>query len=166
MLEFITKGGVFMWAILAASILVFAVILERLYTIRRNKFFGKKSLKSESNLKLKKEGYDKAFIYLREELEHLARPNIILSTMASISPLLGLLGTVSGMIKVFANISIGGLGDPAQLASGISEALFTTAAGLVVAIPAFIAFKFFQSRIKLYAIILENTILEEKGLLK
>lgn len=155
-----------MWVILAVSILVFAVILERLYSVRRNYFFGQNSLQAKSKIKLKKEGHDKAFVYLREELEHIARPNIILSTMASISPLLGLLGTVSGMIKVFANISVGGLGDPALLASGISEALFTTAAGLVVAIPAFIAFKFFQSRIKLYAIILENTIVEEKGFTK
>jgi len=70
-----------------------------------------------------------------------------LGTIAAISPLLGLLGTVVGMIKVFAAITTHGVGNPAVLAGGISEALITTAAGLTVAIPSLIAFRYLRSRI-------------------
>ncbi len=70
----------------------------------------------------------------------------LLHTIASVSPLLGLLGTVSGMIKVFGTISIEGVGNPASLATGISEALITTAAGLTVAIPTFLAQRYLAAR--------------------
>jgi biopolymer transport protein ExbB len=70
-----------------------------------------------------------------------------LGTIAAVSPLLGLLGTVLGMIKVFAAIVTSGVGNPAVLAGGISEALLTTAAGLTVAIPALIGHRYLRSRI-------------------
>lgn len=70
-----------------------------------------------------------------------------LGTIAAISPLLGLLGTVIGMVKVFAAITAHGVGNPAELSGGISEALITTAAGLVVAIPALIGFRHLRSRV-------------------
>jgi biopolymer transport protein ExbB len=70
-----------------------------------------------------------------------------LGTIASITPLLGLLGTVIGMIKVFAVITAQGVGDPAVLAGGISEALITTAAGLTVAIPTLMFHRFFRGRV-------------------
>ena len=70
-----------------------------------------------------------------------------LGTIAAISPLLGLLGTVIGMIKVFAAITANGVGNPGILAGGISEALITTAAGLSVAIPALIAYRYLRSRV-------------------
>nr|VFK22003.1 MAG: biopolymer transport protein ExbB [Candidatus Kentron sp. MB]VFK27620.1 MAG: biopolymer transport protein ExbB [Candidatus Kentron sp. MB]VFK74360.1 MAG: biopolymer transport protein ExbB [Candidatus Kentron sp. MB] len=70
-----------------------------------------------------------------------------LGTIAAIAPLLGLLGTVIGMIKVFAVITVQGIGDPGVLASGISEALITTAAGLTVAIPSLIFYRYFRGKI-------------------
>jgi len=70
-----------------------------------------------------------------------------LGTIAAISPLMGLLGTVIGMIKVFAAIMSSGVGNPGVLAGGISEALITTAAGLSVAIPALIAYRYLRGRI-------------------
>lgn len=70
-----------------------------------------------------------------------------LGTIAGISPLLGLLGTVIGMIKVFSSILVHGVGDANQLAGGISQALVTTAAGLSVAIPAFFFFRYFRGRV-------------------
>ena len=70
-----------------------------------------------------------------------------LGTIASISPLLGLLGTVIGMIKVFAVITAHGVGDPGILAEGISEALVTTAAGLSVAIPTLMFHRFFSGKV-------------------
>jgi biopolymer transport protein ExbB len=70
-----------------------------------------------------------------------------LGTIAAISPLLGLLGTVSGMIRSFTAITTEGIGNPAVLAGGISEALITTAAGLTVAIPALIAYRYLRGRV-------------------
>ena len=70
-----------------------------------------------------------------------------LGTIASISPLLGLLGTVIGMIKVFSVIVTAGVGDPAVLAGGISEALITTAAGLAVAIPTLMFHRYFMGSV-------------------
>jgi biopolymer transport protein ExbB len=70
----------------------------------------------------------------------------LLQTIASVSPLLGLLGTVGGMIKVFDAISMGGVGDPGSLATGIAEALITTAAGLCVAIPTFLGQRYLSNR--------------------
>ncbi len=70
-----------------------------------------------------------------------------LGTVAAITPLLGLLGTVIGMIKVFTAIKLEGTGNAAVLAGGISEALITTAAGLTVAIPSLFFYRFFQRRI-------------------
>lgn len=70
-----------------------------------------------------------------------------LGTIASISPLLGLLGTVLGMIKVFTAISAVGVGSPTEMAGGLSEALITTVAGLIVAIPSLMFYRHFQRRV-------------------
>jgi biopolymer transport protein ExbB len=70
-----------------------------------------------------------------------------LGTIAAISPLLGLLGTVSGMIRSFTAITADGVPNPAVLAGGISEALIATAAGLTVAIPALIAYRYLRGRV-------------------
>ena len=70
-----------------------------------------------------------------------------LGTIAQIAPLLGLLGTVVGMIQVFSVITSVGVGDPAQLAGGISKALITTAAGISVAIPALFFYRYFRGRV-------------------
>lgn len=70
----------------------------------------------------------------------------ILSTIANLTPLLGLLGTVSGMIKTFNVISLQGVGNPALLAGGISEALITTATGLCVAIPTLVCYRILKDK--------------------
>ncbi len=70
-----------------------------------------------------------------------------LGTIAAITPLLGLLGTVIGMIKVFAAITAVGVGNPQILAGGISEALITTAAGLSVGIPSLMFHRYFKGKI-------------------
>ncbi|HEC16079.1 MAG TPA: MotA/TolQ/ExbB proton channel family protein [Sedimenticola sp.] len=79
----------------------------------------------------------------RQVVHELERYLNTLGTIASIAPLLGLLGTVIGMIEVFAAIVGAGVGNPGELAGGISKALITTAAGLSVAIPAIIAHRYF-----------------------
>jgi len=83
-----------------------------------------------------------------------------LGTIASISPLLGLLGTVIGMIKVFTVITSLGVGDPSILSEGISEALITTAAGLSVAIPSLMFHRFFRGKIDGLIITMEQEALK------
>lgn len=82
-----------------------------------------------------------------EEEQNLARGLRPLATVAQIAPLMGLLGTVTGMIIAFAEISQQGTGDPAALADGIGQALVTTAAGLIVAIPTLIGQNVLASRV-------------------
>jgi biopolymer transport protein ExbB len=79
-----------------------------------------------------------------------------LGTIAGISPLLGLLGTVIGMIKVFSTILEQGVGNANVLAGGISEALITTAAGLTVAIPSFFFYRYFKGRVEEYVVSMEE----------
>jgi len=81
-----------------------------------------------------------------------------MSTIASVSTLLGLLGTISGMIKIFSVISLEKVVNPANLAGGISEALYTTAAGLTVAIPTVVLYKYFYSRTRKFATEMEQGI--------
>ena len=81
----------------------------------------------------------------------------MLGIIASISPLLGLLGTVVGMITVFANINlVDGSSNSDLLASGISEALITTAFGLLVAVPGLIFYKYFSARVDLHMLDMPN----------
>lgn len=78
-----------------------------------------------------------------------------LGTIAAISPFLGLLGTVFGIVQVFSTITVSGVGDPTAMAGGISEALFTTAAGLIVAIPALVAYRYFRGKVRTLVIDME-----------
>jgi biopolymer transport protein ExbB len=76
--------------------------------------------------------------------------------VAGASPLLGLLGTVFGMIQVFSVISIAGVGQAGLLSGGIAQALITTAFGLSIGIPALIAYNFFDSRVDVLAVRIEG----------
>lgn len=79
-----------------------------------------------------------------------------LGTIASVSPLLGLLGTVFGMIETFNAIRSEGIGNPAALAGGISTSLIATASGLMVAIPALLAYKYLRGRIETLVVAMEK----------
>lgn len=79
-----------------------------------------------------------------------------LGTIAGVAPLLGLLGTVGGIIKSFNAITAGGMGDPRLLSGGIAQALVTTAAGLMVAIPALIAYRYLRGRVDRIVIEIEK----------
>lgn len=91
----------------------------------------------------------------RQVVHDLERYLNALGTIAAISPLLGLLGTVIGMIRVFAVITTQGVGNPGVLASGISEALLTTAAGLTVAIPTLMFHRYFRGRVDELGVMME-----------
>jgi biopolymer transport protein ExbB len=83
----------------------------------------------------------------RHVVHELERYLETLGTVAAVTPLLGLLGTVIGMVKVFTAITTHGVGNPTVLAGGIAEALITTAAGLTVAIPALIGYRYYRTRV-------------------
>ena len=79
-----------------------------------------------------------------------------LGTIALIGPLLGLLGTVFGLIRMFLAVMVSGVGDPMKMAGGIGEALVCTASGLVVAIPAYVLHRYFRSRVRGYVVDMEK----------
>lgn len=107
----------------------------------------------ESLSSLEEKGKEKAI----EQIKYLERNMWLLSMAAHTSPLLGLLGTVTGMIKAFQSISIHGTGDAGILAKGISEALYTTAGGLIVAIPCMMFYNYFNKKIDLVVSDIEKT---------
>ena len=93
----------------------------------------------------------------KRELTTLQKYIGVLGTIAAIAPLLGLLGTVMGIIKTFSVIELHGIGNPQLLAGGISEALIATAAGICIAVPAVIFYRFFLSRSRALGLELEET---------
>lgn len=104
-------------------------------------------------LKHKDESVEDIRLILIDEVQINALPSLnknldILSTIAKGAPMLGLLGTVLGMIQMFEVIAAAGLGDPQKMANGIRLALFTTAAGMMVAIPVIFVHAYFKTRIR------------------
>ena len=188
MFELVTAGGWLMAPIIACSIIAFAIISERLWTLRIRRVIPAElaaqvwewakekkldvermqTLRSSSPLgrilaaglsnrnasrEVMKEAIEDTGRHVVHELERYINT---LGTIAAISPLLGLLGTVIGMIKVFSAITTQGVGNPAALAGGISEALITTAAGMVVAIPTLMAYRYFRGKVALLVIRMEQ----------
>ena len=168
MWELIQKGGIVMYPIILLSVIALAVFLERLISLRKEKYVPKAFYEQLVSL-LKKRNINEAVEVCKANKSALARisETIItntdlplsrllevaeesgrseaskldkflpsLQTIVAIAPLLGLLGTVLGMIKIFDVIALQGTGSAEALSSGIAEALLTTVAGLVVAIPA------------------------------
>lgn len=179
MYEIVKAGGIMMVPILIASVIAIAIIVERLWTLQRdrilpNKLFEKvwqlaesgqledkhiKALEQNSPLgkvlaaglasahrprEVMREAIEDAGRHVVHELERFLNA---LGTIAGVAPLLGLLGTVFGMIETFNSITVSGVGNPATLSSGIAEALVATAAGLTVAIPSLICFRLLRRRV-------------------
>ena len=102
----------------------------------------------------------------RQEIPHIRRHLTALGTIASVSPLLGLFGTVLGMISVFATLSGEDTVNAAMLAGGISEALITTAFGMLVAVPTLAFYNYFASRAQLLILEMEKVSLHMVAVLK
>lgn len=179
MYEIVKAGGIMMVPIILASIIAIAIIVERLWTLQRdrvlprelfekvwqwveaNQLQDKHVLALQQNSPLGKvlaaglANRHRPREVMREAIEDSGRHVVhelerylsALGTIAGIAPLLGLLGTVFGMIRTFNSITTSGIGNPATLASGIAEALVATAAGLTVAIPALICFRLLRRRV-------------------
>ena len=110
----------------------------------------KTGLASELNV------HDKMLAQANREIVNIERFVGILSTISTVSPLLGLLGTIFGMIEAFAVIALQGTGQSEALANGISNALLTTAAGLIVAIPSVIMYNYFVNKTNARISYMEN----------
>ncbi len=179
-LEFLTTGGPLMIPLGFCSVLMVAVIIERIVNLRMKRIIAPEvvqlveTIRNPEDLNLSLaildknpgslstvirsaiENRDLAGDELRNlvrdvghgESKRIERGQIVLEAIAGIAPLLGLLGTVVGMIRVFRVIASIGVGDANALSAGISEALITTAVGLSIAIPALAAYHFFSSRIE------------------
>ena len=186
MIDYIQKGGLLMWPILACSIIAVGVFAERFFYLHRAMIHVGEFLKGLSNL-IQRRNFAEALhesagtpgpvarvihaAILRHDLSRLELRDIVqeagqlevpklerflgvLATVAFLAPLLGLLGTVAGMIDAFG--AIGSHGDYAtvtELSGGVYKSLLTTAAGLVVATPTFLAYSYLSSRV--------NTMLHE-----
>nr|WP_283103028.1 MotA/TolQ/ExbB proton channel family protein [Acidithiobacillus sp. S30A2] len=101
----------------------------------------------------------------RHEMAYLDRYLNFLGSIAGVAPLLGLLGTVFGIMHAFAAIGAVGMGDPKALAGGIAEALITTAAGLIVAIPSLLFYRYFRGRVEALVLATEKDVLKLVNLL-
>jgi biopolymer transport protein ExbB len=179
MTEFIIAGGPFMWPLLACSILIITISIERLWFLQI-RLVSPKGLTNQivnlfnKNLINNKQADEISelsslgFLLIsciqykdlpRENLESkieekaievkfsLERNLNMLGTIATISPLLGLLGTVIGMITAFTGLSEVSGANPDALAAGISQALITTAFGLFIAVPGLVLHKYFEQKV-------------------
>lgn len=132
---------------------VAAVLLVGLDKYRRLLARGRNLAETETNLTKTMEDY------APRALDALEKRLNLLMLVGSISPLLGMTGTVTGMIRSFNSMAAGGV-DAGGVASGISEALVTTAAGLIIAIPAVVAYNLFAKQIDRYALEIEETMMQ------
>ncbi|CAM3639401.1 MotA/TolQ/ExbB proton channel family protein [Parendozoicomonas haliclonae] len=188
MFELIKAGGWLMLPIILCSVLATAIIIERLWSLRRERVAPRnllpqvwkwykdgqlnnaklKELRRQSPLgeimaaglanarhgrEIMKESIGEAASKVIHDLERYLNA---LGTVAAVAPLLGLLGTVIGMIDVFTVIMLEGSGNAGVLAGGISKALITTAAGLSVAIPAVIFHRFLVRRVDELVVMMEQ----------
>lgn len=134
---------------------------KRIQTLRNGSALGRVLAAGLVNRKQEREVMKESIEEVGRHVAHdLERFLNTLGTIASITPLLGLLGTVIGMIKVFAVITAHGVGDPSILAEGISEALITTAAGLSVAIPTLMFHRYFRGKVDGLVVMMEQEALK------
>ncbi len=130
---------------------------QKLRDLRNNSPLGQVLAAGIANAKRSRDIMKEAMEEAAGQVSHdLERYLTSLGIIASISPLIGLLGTVVGMIKVFTALMLEGAGNANVLAGGISQALITTAAGLSVAIPALIFHRFFLRRVEELVVTMEQ----------
>ncbi|NQY92886.1 MAG: MotA/TolQ/ExbB proton channel family protein [Campylobacteraceae bacterium] len=138
LIEYINKGGEIVYLLLALNVIGFTIILWKFLTLSSKKSITEKIIKKINVL-----DSSNLAIQIEYEIKKLESGLTFIKNIASISPLLGLLGTVYGVLKSFEVISVSGLGDPSIFSHGISLALITTIAGLIVAIPHHLCYNYF-----------------------
>jgi biopolymer transport protein ExbB len=191
-LEFVRAGGWVMLPLLLCSVVAFAIIIERFWSLQRSKVVPK-NLVPQVWKWVKDERLDRARIdalrqnsplgqilaaglvnmhhdreMMKASIEEVANQVVhdlerylnTLGTIAEIAPLLGLLGTVTGIIRMMTQVGELGLGNPLVLSTGLSEALMTTATGLVIAIPAFIFYRYYRGLVDELVVSMEQETLK------
>ncbi len=141
-IEYMDKGGIIVYILIALNVIGLTIILWKFLTLpRKNAMIAKIKSKIDKNTQ--------ATIYaqIEYEVKKLETGLTYIKNIATVAPLLGLLGTVIGVYKSFEAITQQGLGDPTVFSNGIAIALITTIAGLIVAIPHHIAYNHFISMI-------------------
>jgi len=134
---------------------------KRLELLRKNSPMGRILAAGLINVRQDRETMKTSIEEVANQVVHeLERYLNTLGTIAEITPLLGLLGTVTGIISMLAAVGEGGLGDPSVLSSGLAEALITTAAGLTVAIPTFVFYRYFRGLVDALVISMEQEALK------
>jgi biopolymer transport protein ExbB len=159
---YIDRGGIIVYILIAMSIIGFTIMFFKFFVILVASIKYKQiSIDILNEINLKKE-YEISHIQLAVALKvkKLESGLNTVKIIASLSPLLGLLGTVIGILNSFDSITHMGLGDPTIFSSGISVALITTVAGLVVAIPHFIGYNYFIGTLDSLEIKMEKYILD------
>lgn len=163
LLDYIQKGGPIVYILTGLNIIGFTIMLWKLlilWTVR----FRKKKIVARCIDFLK--STDEIFTHealqnvLKREITALEYGLGAIKTIASVAPLLGLLGTVVGVLNAFDAISKHGLDDPSVFSGGISVALITTVAGLIVAIPHYMGYNYFISLLDRIELQLEKEIIE------
>jgi biopolymer transport protein ExbB len=184
--EWFFRGGIAMWPLLVCSIAGVAIILERTWALQRRRIISptlaaaieNQPVTSEQLQALsladttvlgklihavfthaslpKTENVEAMQALARQIVGRMERGLTTLSLIAELGPLLGLLGTVIGMVKLFQDVAQKGLGDPAMISRGIYEALTATMTGLGIAIPALIAYMYLRRRIEVLVLELER----------
>lgn len=189
MIEYFVKGGIIMYPILLCSIVSITIIIERLIffaSLKTNPTLIEKTFELISKKEFDKakkivenlpEVFHSIFIksinefysinyeemvrdVAEQQIPKLERFLPLLAAIASVSTLLGFTGTVVGMIKAFESIAAAGYASPQVVAKGIAEALITTAAGLIVAIPTIAFYHYFNYRVNRYVSRLEHYVQE------
>jgi biopolymer transport protein ExbB len=188
---FFSKGGVFMWPLLACSIFSLTTIILRTLALREKHVIpltlvnemerlapgaswerlarivhhDSSSLARIVRVALahlrwpRSENVDAVQTRARHEMVRLERGLVVLEVVVGIAPLIGLIGTVSGLIHVFASLGLSaGAADAKRIALGISEALSTTIFGLGIAVPSLIAFVYFSKKVEVLSIEMESLV--------
>lgn len=186
MMKFFVRGGPVMYPLLACSIIAMTVVIERLLfwlreDVRRNQplvdrvlaacqkgeWGSVKEMVSGSKdyvIRILVSGIlHREFSMVKamesaaaEELKRMRRLMAVLDTMITLAPLLGIFGTVTGIISSFNLLGVAGIEHPQVVTGGIAQALITTAAGLGIAIPSVFAFNYFNTRVENAAMTIEK----------
>jgi biopolymer transport protein ExbB len=191
MVSFFTRGGLFMWPLLACSIVTVTTIVLSILTLREKKVLplvieseierlvpggsaerlirivnnDNSSLARITRVALqhmrwpRSENIEFAQTRARAELVRLERGLIVLEVVTGIAPLIGLIGTVSGLVQVFSGLGLSsGAADTKAVALGISMALNCTIFGLSIAVPSLIGFSYFSKKVEILSVQMESIV--------
>lgn len=166
--DYIQQGGPVMYILLFLNIIGFALLFWKAFTVidaKKNFTNTISELKNRLKSIVKVDDSSIAISVLKDEVQmtvHKLETGLnTIKIIASIAPLLGLLGTVLGILSAFKVISEAGLSNPSLFAGGIAMALLTTVGGLIVAIPHFVGYNYLVSALDDYEIQLEKGLVKE-----